>query len=64
MMETVLDIALFPLLFQTFFERPDQKRLQEYLNNGQDILKQLEPGAQMQLKDMMTKTEERWKVCL
>ncbi|KAL8590280.1 hypothetical protein ACOMHN_006396 [Nucella lapillus] len=46
---------------KSFFERADQKRLQEYLSNGQEILKQLEPVDQSPLEDTLTNMEQRWK---
>lgn len=49
-------------VFQSFFERTDEKRLKEYLSNGQEILKQLEPADQVPLKETMTSMEKRWKV--
>ena len=51
-------------VFQSFFERTDQKRLQEYLSNGQEIVKQLEPADQVSLKETMASIETRWKVSL
>ena len=51
-------------MFQSFFERTDQKRLQEYLSNGQEIVKQLEPADQVSLKETMASIETRWKVSL
>lgn len=54
----------FDCLFQSFFERADQKRLQEYLSNGQEILKQLEPADQAPLQETMASMENRWKVRL
>ncbi|KAK7104412.1 hypothetical protein V1264_019133 [Littorina saxatilis] len=49
---------------KAFFDRTDQKRLQDYLTNGQEILKQLEPGNQIPLKETMTGMEQRWKAVM
>ncbi|XP_076442566.1 muscle-specific protein 300 kDa-like isoform X3 [Babylonia areolata] len=49
---------------KTFFERIDQRRLQEYLSNGQDILKELAPGDQMPLKEIMAAMEKRYKAVM
>lgn len=49
-------------MFQVFFDRADQKQLQEYLANGQEILKQLAPANQKLLKGSMDTQEKRWKV--
>lgn len=52
----------FNFFLQTFFERADQKRLQEYQAIGQDILKQLSPSNQKALRENMTALEQSWKV--
>ncbi|XP_025103982.1 nesprin-1-like isoform X4 [Pomacea canaliculata] len=49
---------------KVFFDRADQKQLQEYLANGQEILKQLAPANQKLLKGSMDTQEKRWKAVM